>query len=1260
MLEITPDHIADLADDDLRTLVALLCEAELSRHNLPVSAVTWGGDQRAADGGLDVRVALPAGSPVTDFVPRPNTGFQVKCQDMPRSDILAEMRPSHVVRPVIRELADATGAYVIVSSQGSTSDSALRNRRTAMAEAVASLPNAANLVLEFYDRTRLASWVREHPGRIPWVREKIGSPLRGWQSYGSWAYQPEGTAAEFLLDDTPRVQTGQKNDGAGVSMLVGIVRMRDVLQELGKVVRLIGLSGVGKTRLVEALFDARIGERALDPAVALYTNMSDDPDPQPIGMVSDLLAGGTRAIVVVDNCAPDLHQRLSDLCRRPRSTVSVITVEYDIRDDKPEGTEVFELLPSSDELVERFIKRRFPALSLIDARTAAEFSGGNARIAIALAATVDRHETLSGLGDRELFQRLFQQRHQHDARLVQAAQACALVYSFQGESLAGEDAELPRLAALIGADAASLFSFVSELLRRDLVQRRGIWRAVLPHAIANRLAASALQDIPFTAIEAEFMNVAPARLLKSFSRRLGYLETSPEAVRIATSWLAPGGLLGDIGNLDDVGRSIFKNIAPLVPQETLAAIERVFAEPVAWAKDLVELLHALAWDPALFERSVTLLAKIAAQGDDTGAGESITALFQLFLSGTRAPIERRARLADSFLCSADPALRNAGLLALDGLLEAWHFTSSHQFQFGARSRDVGYWPRRDEDIREWFLAGLSLARRVIAKNLAVAPEIRRIVAQRFRGLWTKAAMYDGLEEISRAMMEQRHWSEGWIAAQQTIHYDHEAFTPEVMARLRVLEASMRPRDLVEKVQSVVLREDHSLVDFEGLDLDGEKAEGKRGGYERTEQIAQTLGEAVARDEAAIRALQSRFVSGKGRLFSFGHGLGVACEVPEDLWNRLVAQLALTPENNRNMQVLRGFLAGLSTRDPVLARALLDRAVEHDVLGPCLPLLQSSIPLDANGIARLTRALAGERAPIGSYQHLAYGRFTDPISGDRLRALLALIAAKPGGHDSAMEIVSMRLHSDHSDHRPADPDLAAAGRALLAQLPFSHDDRDKSYRLQLVANIALTGPEGPETARLVWRNFVAAVTRQETYAFEQQGLIKALFSTQPAALLDGITAGDKNSSEEMFRLLRDAGCVDGNPMDVIPAETLLAWCRAAPATRFLQAAAIITPVTGGTDGAAAQWTPAAQALLEEAPDRVAVLDKFLTRFKPGGFSGSLAAILDSRAALLLGLGEHHDHHLAEHAVRAHDALQLQIAVERQWETREHRRRDERFG
>jgi hypothetical protein len=266
-----------------------------------------------------------------------------------------------------------------------------------------------------------------------------------------------------------------------------------------------------------------------------------------------------------------------------------------------------------------------------------------------------------------------------------------------------------------------------------------VWCAVLPHAIANRLAAAALQDIPFAAIEAQLINGAPARLLKSFSRRLGYLETSPEAIRIATTWLAPGGLLSEVGDLNGLGRSMFSNIAPVAPKETLAAMERALAAaPVAWANDLLELLRSLAWDPALFDRSVTLMAKIAALGEKTGAGEAITALFQLYLSGTRALIEQRARLVESFLRSADPALQSAGLLALGGLLEGWHFTSGHHFQFGARSRDLGYWPRRVEDIQEWFDAGLRLARRVSAENLAVKLTRFRGARQAFNGGFSDA------------------------------------------------------------------------------------------------------------------------------------------------------------------------------------------------------------------------------------------------------------------------------------------------------------------------------------------------------------------------------------------------------------------------------------------------------------------------------------------------------------------------------------------
>ena len=74
--------------------------------------------------------------------------------------------------------------------------------------------------------------------------------------------------------------------------------------------------------------------------------------PDPNTLASQLIAVKRRAVLVVDNCPPDLHQRLTQACSRLESSVSLLTVEYDVRDDLPEETDVFRLEPASEEIIE--------------------------------------------------------------------------------------------------------------------------------------------------------------------------------------------------------------------------------------------------------------------------------------------------------------------------------------------------------------------------------------------------------------------------------------------------------------------------------------------------------------------------------------------------------------------------------------------------------------------------------------------------------------------------------------------------------------------------------------------------------------------------------------------------------------------------------------------------------------------------------------------------------------------------------------------
>ena len=671
---ITGTDIAALNDEDLRSLVGRLCESELRSRRLPTSAVTWGGNQDAADGGIDVRVRIECGEPPGDFVPRTNVGFQIKKTDYTPGLIGPEMQPAGQLRDSINSLIDEGGAYIIASSGSNTSDSALKDRLDAMRSAVANHPRHEDLHLDFYDRNRLATWTRNHPGLVVWVRQKIGRGITGWQPYSSWATSPDGVQDEYLLDDKASLHAGFA-DEKGTDVTQGIDRIRDILRKARGIVRLAGLSGVGKTRLVQALFDARVGENPLDPALVLYTDMNDNPSPQPTGMISDLIASRTRAIVVVDNCAPELHRRITEVCRASDSVISAITVEYDVQEDEPEGTEVFRLEPSSVELVSRLIARRFPTMTHLDVDKVAEFSGGNARVALALANTLERHESVAGLQDEELFKRLFHQRQEHDGGLLKAAQACALLYSFQGEAITGDDAELPEIAALVGMDAPQLFAKVAQLKQRDLVQRRGVWRAILPHAIANRLAKMALREIPQELIELHFNT---ERLLRSFSRRLGYLHESEEAKRIVEKWLAKDGRLADVCRLTELGLTVFHNIAPVLPEATLAAIERELRGPNAseltneqWRRDRIcTILNSIAYDASLFDRCVKAKIQLvlADQSDNRIRPnlDAIKALFHIVYSGTHATIEQRAEVIEGLLSSTGPEMRLLGTSASGG------------------------------------------------------------------------------------------------------------------------------------------------------------------------------------------------------------------------------------------------------------------------------------------------------------------------------------------------------------------------------------------------------------------------------------------------------------------------------------------------------------------------------------------------------------------------------------------------------------------
>jgi len=1275
--EISGEEIADLDDRALRELVGLLSEAEYRRRGCDTSGIHWGGDQDAPDGGFDVYIETSQALEAPRFLNRTHIGFQVKKPNMPPSKIRSEMSPNGVLRDSIRALIENAGAYIIISSGSSATKSALDKRVAAMHAAVHPHDPGGKLRVEFFDRGRLATWVRDHGAMVLWVKNRIGRSYNGWRPYERWAWVPKGGKDRYLLEDQVRLFDGTSQGGAGMSAVDGIQKLRGQLAIPRTAVRLTGLSGVGKTRLVQALFDSEIGVSALNPSNVLYTDVSDSPSPDPQNLLDQLVVQGVSAIIVLDNCPPELHRQAARICTKSGSKVSLISIEYDVREDLPPETNVYTLEGSGDELIKRLIRMHHSHVSKVDAEKIAEISGGNARLADALAGTIKKGETVSGFHDEDLFIRLFQQRHGSSDDLLSSAEALSLVYSFDGESI-DKSSELDVLASIIGKKPRALFSDAAKLLERNLVQSRSKWRAVLPHAFANRLAASALKKYPPPLIQESFFSSGSERLIKSFTRRLGFLHDSRVAKEIIEDWLSPTGWIGvHIARLSPFGLIVLQNIAPVCPEETLNAILRASdsedgaeftSRRNSHHRGFVRLLRAIGFEAQFFEQCFLLITRFALAEDenvrDEPARNVLQQMCKLFLSGTWATPVQRLKVV-SELCESDvPKQRSLGLSLLDATLEAWHFSSFGRFDFGARPRDFGYQPQNQGDIEDWFGQFLTYAKKLGVRKDEIGLEARKIIAGKFRGLWSRAKINDQIEATAHELHQAFPWSEGWIAVRETLFFDYQDTKTHANTgfdRLRALERYLRPKDLVQKARVYAMSNRSHDLEFYEDEAPTEEAAVDR--YERAADVTREIGIDVANDEEALQILLPELLTSSGmRLHIFGEGLAIGAPDLGAMWRAICEIAKSTDRNNRNLVVMVGFIIGAKKRDSDFVNAALDDLLVDNEFAERFPWFQIAAGVDAAGLKRLHMSLDKCIAPIWEYERLGWGRAHKSLRDGELVKLLRKMMERPDGPEVAREILNMRLHREPAEGKRRGQSLLKFGRDLLTIIPLSgkrRGDTEHDYKLATIAQSVLKGKSAEGAARKLCERLCTKVDDGDLYLFRFHGLLSTLAELQPYVFLDVFIDSDKPGNSHRQRHFSLGIERHENPLSKIEDKVVLDWCSQNPVSRYQCFAKEAVFYTGSEESGPYRWKPLFFKFIQSAPESSEVLEDIAEGIRPGSWSGSLSINLEQRAALFVVLLEHENAVLRKWARESLTWLQQWIEAERQREDVERQARDESF-
>lgn len=1233
MFEITKDQLRKLSDVHLRELVARLCEAELGNAGLPVSAVRWGGAHTTPDGGLDIECRVEAEDFRGDFVPRRFTGFQVKKPSMPRSKIGVEMSPRGTLRPIFSDLAAANGCYIIVSINDDPTGAQLHPRLEAMQEQIKPVRALGDLQLRFYGRADLANWLRQYPAVQLWVRDVLAIPLQGWRRYGEWTITPPDDDDQLICGQGISVLLpGHKTEALDIER--GIAGIRDLVRSSGKSVRIVGLSGLGKTRLVQALFEDSVGDDALDKRLAIYADLGVEPDPSPRQLLDHLAIEKRPAILVLDNCPTDTHNLLAG---KVSSTpdIHLITVEYDIREDKPDVTAVVQITAEGPDIAEALVLRRHPGLGHVNARVVAKYSGGNARLALVLADAVGDQESLSDFSHAQLFERLFFQRGVRDEQLLAAAEALSLVYSFSLKPDEGGVDEFGTLAEVAGLSRPTLYRAAQILVDRQLVQKRSHWRAVLPPAVANRLAARALRNIPVEHLLHVLEALDDPRLLKSFGRRLGYLHDHEVAQDIVRTWLSPGGKLHDIDVLDDASTQLLGSVAPVAPDALLDAIEvrsrqvgcdYFVLECNPGAPRITGFLSVIAHDPALFERGVALLARFALTETRSGQEQDyvrrrMCSLFWMCLSGTEAGPDAREKVIRRFLYSEESDAQHLGLDMLKAALKSGPWLSFTSHEFGARPRSFGYQPSSLDEQNQWFRRFLTLALEIASRENDKLPDFAGdLIAEQFRDLWRHPALRADLAVIARTLHERRPWHMGWMAVRSIKHYDYrprqQPNDADGLVLLNELDELLKPTDLVSEIQTYVLTPAHLSLELDD-EFDFDDPNRIPTSHERGHARAFDLGKTVAGDPAIIGELSGQlFQTFGGYLLEFGKGMASRCVDPQALWTCAVEHLERAGDSARHCLLLQGILEIIHQRDASLAEQILDKALQTRNLRQFFVGLQVSIPLDRRAVQRLLDCLDFEDTPVFQFGQIAWPGTQGVLEDTDLARILLKLMDRPDG----LEIVLSDLNTRASDPETEPShsfgeDLSRVGLRAASQYLRSysgHSGAEMDNSLGRVLNCSMND-DASFAAEIddLFRAFFVAITTSYGYVGNLEETAQALVAKAPHTFLDRVFLGDELEDDGRASLFVEQHW-EGNILSGLDPTVLLDWCSQGECqVRLALIAGAIYPFTKGSRNGDIELSDQARVLLDASPDALETLTYFSHSVQSSAGSGSLAEIISRR-------------------------------------------------
>lgn len=915
--EISSKQIDNLNDIQLTELLHRLIRLEAEKYQMSYEFFVPDKITRA-DGGEDGGIKSK-NTNNSMWITNTNIVFQNKAKNLTPGKCGKEIIKGKIrkkLKPQIERVLDAGGKYILFMKYHPGSKQDLDDRIDAFYLATVKLKKKySKEQFDVYDGRRIADWVNEHIEAILKVQEWNGmsrmeglmtiDKLGNYEKFSSQKYHTNQIIEEKIL----AIREDLKNDKACI--------------------RLLGHSGLGKTRLVyESLKQMEEAYKSV-----IYFNIVAEKD----SLVKFVRANSHNidAILIVDNCDHRLHELLREEVTHKDSRFKLITIDYDVSEIKQKhmssGQEYIFIDNSMfRDVVVKIIEDTYQTRLLPnDIKEIAEYSDGYPQMAVYFAeARLEGFENItealrSEFQARLLFGRDFD-KIQTLKEYYDLIRACSLFTSFgfpfsDIKDLFGVE-EYDRLKAQSRFILSKIcLSKVDENIFNDcckyfndrgILERRGKNYAVKPNPLAIKLAIEwwqALFDKDY--VKTVFEELVRVGLSVQFLERFKYLDQLKDAKIIVQD------LVGDEGPFcsaevlnSEMGSQLFCSLVevnPMATGETLIALFGKMSKTELLSvgpgrRNIIWALEKLCFREDTFEFAAKVLYAFSVSENETWANNAtgqFVQLFQIFLPGTVVNYQRRLKIIEYGLGKHDEDYARIAVLALGRGLETHGFTRGG----GAEKQGSGkplqdYRPSSNDEIRYYhqliyshFLS--------IAKNFPkLIEDIKEQISRNVRGLV-------GLIELNTIInivkeldsYDNTTWYDIINNLRMTLRYEKLVET-EIQTINELIEYLL-PKDIEGRIQTIVTKPDwehERQSDGTFKDLADERAE----------KFAEEL---VRESIDLIQYLPKIVVGEQRKAFIFGKKLSEFMVNKEDFLQEIINAIKTVPKEEQNTELLIGYL-----------------------------------------------------------------------------------------------------------------------------------------------------------------------------------------------------------------------------------------------------------------------------------------------------------------------------------------------------------------